>query len=92
MKNTNANEHQDVITIIASSKKSFDDAVAKGVQQLKDPHGPHRDLKFTSYEVVQMQGTIRDRGKSCDPEFYQVVMNVAGSHEHEHDHDDDHDH
>ena len=82
MKNTHKNEHQDVITIIASSDKSFDDAVAEGIKQLKDPHGPHRRLTFTSYEVVQLQGTIDDHGDSCEPEFYQVVMNVTGSHKH----------
>lgn len=82
MKNTNTNEHQDVITIIASSDKSFDDAVAQGIKQLKDPNGHHKNLKFTSYEVAQMQGTIIDNGTTCDPEFYQVVMNVAGSHKH----------
>lgn len=82
MKSSNRNEHQDVITIIASSDRSFDDAVAQGIKQLKDPHGPHKDLKFSSYEVVQMQGTISDRGDSCHAEFYQVVMNVTGSHEH----------
>ncbi|MDJ0582306.1 dodecin domain-containing protein [Crocosphaera sp.] len=84
MKGTHKNEHQDVITIIASSDQSFDDAVAQGIKQLKDPSGPHKDLEFTSYEVVKMQGTICDRGDSCDPEFYQVVMNVAGSHSHDH--------
>lgn len=82
MKSTHKNEHQDVITIIASSDRSFDDAVAQGIKQLKDPHGSHKDLEFTSYEVVQMQGSICDRGDSCEPEFYQVVMNVAGSHKH----------
>ncbi len=84
MKSTHKNEHQDVITIIASSDESFDDAVAQGIQQLKDPEGHHRDLTFTSYEVVQMQGTICDDGNSCKPEFYQVVMHVAGSHKHDH--------
>ncbi len=82
MKSTERNEHQDVIKIVASSDRSFDDAVARGIKQLKDPHGPHKDLKFTSYEVVQLQGTISDRGDWCEPEFYQVVMNVAGSHQH----------
>jgi len=82
MKNTNKNEHQDVITIIASSDRSFDDAVSRGIKQLKDPHGFHKDLEFTSYEVVQLQGTITDRGDSCEPEFFQVVLAVAGSHKH----------
>ncbi|MBP0017688.1 MAG: dodecin domain-containing protein [Cyanobacteria bacterium SBLK] len=90
MKSTHKNEHQDVITIIASSSDSFDDAVKQGIQQLKDPHGHHKGLTFTSYEVVQMQGTISDDGKSCNPEFYQVVMSVAGTHKHDHDHDHDH--
>lgn len=40
------------------------------------------NLTFTSYAVVQMQGTITDRGDSCEPEFFQVVLNVAGSHKH----------
>ena len=84
MKSSNKNEHQDVIRIIASSDNSFDDAVAKGIKQLKDPHGPHKDLEFTSFEVVQLQGTINDRGNSCEPELYQVVMDVAGSHKHDH--------
>ena len=82
MKSTHKNEHQDVIRIIASSDDSFDDAVAQGIKQLKDPHGPHKELEFTSFEVVQLQGTISDKGDSCEPEFYQVVMDVAGSHKH----------
>ena len=81
MKSSNKNEHQDVIRIIATSDKSFDDAVAEGIKELK--HGDsHSDLEFTSYEVVQLQGTINDDGKSCKAEFYQVVMDVAGTHKH----------
>ena len=80
MKCTHHNEHQDVITIIASSEESFDDAVARGIRQLKHPDSPHKDLTFTSYEVVQLQGSISDRGRMCMPEFYQVVMKVTGSH------------
>ncbi|MDJ0677557.1 MAG: dodecin domain-containing protein [Calothrix sp. MO_167.B42] len=82
MKSTHKNEHQDVIRIIASSDKSFDDAVAQGIKELKDPNGPHHKLEFTSYEVVQLQGTISDKGDTCEPEFYQVVMDVAGTHKH----------
>lgn len=80
MKSTHHNEHQDVITIIASSDRSFDDAVYQGISQLKDPRGSHRDLQFTSFEVVQFQGSIVDRGDMCVPEFFQVVMKVTGSH------------
>lgn len=82
MKSSNKNEHQDVIRIIATSDKSFDDAVCEGIKELKADDGKHSDLEFTSYEVVQLQGTISDDGKSCKAEFYQVVMDVAGTHKH----------
>ncbi|MDJ0775354.1 MAG: dodecin domain-containing protein [Mastigocoleus sp. MO_167.B18] len=75
--------HQDVIRIIASSSDSFDDAVEQGIKELKE--GPyHPELEFVSYEVVQLQGTIKDHGDSCEAEFYQVVLDVAGVHTHKH--------
>ena len=81
MKSSNKNEHQDVIPIIATSDKSFDDAVCEGIKELRYG-GHHPDLEFTSYKVVQLQGTISDDGKSCSAEFYQVVLDVAGTHKH----------
>ena len=79
MHGSNQNVHQDVIRIIASSNKSFDDAVKEGIKELKK--GPsHKDLEFKTYEVVQLQGTIRDHGDSCEAEFYQVVLDAAGVH------------
>ncbi|MEM9680241.1 MAG: dodecin domain-containing protein [Bacteroidota bacterium] len=61
-------EHQDVIRIIGSSTSSFDDAVKNGISTIKEGHAgtPRAHLKFVSFEVVQMQGTIKDDGK--DPE------------------------
>ena len=82
MKSSNKNEHQDIIRIIATSNQSFDDAVCEGIKELKKPNGLHDDLEFTSYEVVQLQGTIMDQGNACEAEFYQVVMDVAGTHKH----------
>ncbi len=81
MKSSNKNEDQDVIRIIATSDKSFDDAVREGIKELKFA-GRHSDLEFTSYEVVQLQGSISDDGQSCMSEFYQVVLDVAGTHNH----------
>ena len=81
MKSSNKNEHQDVIRIIATSDKSFDDAVSEGIKELRFGDR-HSELEFTSYEVVQLQGSISDDGKSCKCEFYQVVLDVAGTHRH----------
>ncbi len=81
MHGSNQNLHQDVIRIIASSDRSFDDAVKAGIKELKNGEF-HQDLEFVSYEVVQLQGTIKDTGKSCEAEFYQVVLDVAGVHKH----------
>ncbi|MDJ0695977.1 dodecin domain-containing protein [Mastigocoleus sp. MO_188.B34] len=81
MHGSKENVHQDVIRIIASSDNSFDDAVKQGIKELKKGKF-HQDLKFVSYEVVQLQGTIKDTEKSCEAEFYQVVLDVAGVHKH----------
>ena len=81
MKSSNKNEHQDVIRIIAASDKSFDDAVREGIKELRDGNR-HPELEFTSYEVVQLQGSINDDGQSCRCEFYQVVLDVVGTHKH----------
>lgn len=81
MHGSNKNVHQDVIRIIASSDDSFDDAVKQGIKELKKGKF-HQDLEFVSYEVVQLQGTIKDHGDSCEAEFYQVVLDVAGVHKH----------
>ena len=85
MHGSNENVHQDIIRIIASSNKSFDDAVKEGIKELKK--GPfHEDIEFKTYEVVQLQGTISDHGNSCEAEFYQVVLDAAGVHKvHKHD-------
>jgi len=85
MHGSNQNEHQDILRIVASSSNSFDDAVKKGIKELKEG-GRHNDLEFKTYEVVQLQGTISDTGKSCEAQFYQVVLDVAGVHIHDHDH------
>ncbi|MDJ0716723.1 MAG: dodecin domain-containing protein [Prochloraceae cyanobacterium] len=71
-----------MIRVIASSKKSFDDAVKEAIEELKKG-GKHDDLEFTDYQVVQLQGTIEDRGKECNPDFYRVVLDVAGTHIHD---------
>jgi len=85
MHGSNKNEHQDVVRIIASSNTSFDDAVKQGIKELKFG-GKHDKLDFRTYEVIQLQGTICDSGDSCEPEFYQVVLDAAGVHKHEHEH------
>ena len=81
MHGSKENVHQDVIRIIASSHDSFDDAVKQGIKELKKGEF-HQELEFVSYEVVQLQGTIKDSGNSCAAEFYQVVLDVAGVHKH----------
>ncbi|PRQ09501.1 dodecin domain-containing protein [Enhygromyxa salina] len=76
---TNANKHQDVIRIVASSTKSFDDAVRNGISQILQ--GPHHDnLRFTNYEVVGFQGTIKHDDNKCEVMLFQVVMEAAGDH------------
>ncbi len=80
---SNENIHQDVIRVIASSKTSFDDAVKKAIEELKKG-GKHDDLEFTDYQVVQLQGTIKkEPGEPCTPDFYRVVLDVAGTHIHD---------
>ena len=83
MHGSNENLHQDVIRIIASSDKSFDDAVREGIKELKKGDF-HQNLEFRTYEVVQLQGTICDSGDSCEAQFYQVVLDAAGVHKHDH--------
>ncbi|NVB36909.1 dodecin domain-containing protein [Pseudenhygromyxa sp. WMMC2535] len=85
MHTTNSNEHQDIIRILASSDKSFDEAVQNGVRQLVSGHH-HQSLRFTNFEVVQMQGIIQHDDNRCEVTIFQVVMDVAGKHKHDHDH------
>ncbi len=78
-------EHQDVIRIIGSSEKSFDDAVQNGISSIKEGHHgtPRAELDFVSFEVVQLQGTINDGGsESPQVHLYQAVIDVVGVHEH----------
>ncbi|MEM1319830.1 MAG: dodecin domain-containing protein [Bacteroidota bacterium] len=78
-------EHQDVIRIIGSSPNSFDEAVKNGIATIKEGHEgtPRAKLDFITFEVVQLQGTIKD---STEVALYQAVLDVVGVHHH-HDHD-----
>jgi flavin-binding protein dodecin len=71
------NRHQDVIRVIVSSDKSFDEAVRKGIP---DVDKDHPELEFKAFEVVQLQGVIRDG----EVKVFQVVLDVAGFHKHDH--------
>ena len=83
-------EHQDVIRIIGISENSFDEAVENGISSIKEGHKSRKDLDFFSFEVVRLQGTIKD-GATEEPKVaqYQAIIDVVGRHEH-HDHDHDH--
>lgn len=87
MHTTNHNAHQDIIRILGSSPNSFDDAVKTAIHQLvSGPH--HKNLRFTNFEVVSMQGVIDHDDDHCEVTTFQVVMDVAGNHVgHGHDHD-----
>lgn len=86
MHTTNHNAHQDIIRILGSSENSFDDAVKNAIRQIVfGPH--HKNLRFTNFEVVSMQGIIEHTDENCEVTVFQVVMDVAGNHVH-----DDHDH
>jgi len=88
-------EHQDVIRIIGSSENSFDEAVENGIKTIKEGHQgtPRAELDFVSFEIVQMQGTIK-KGDTIKPEvkLYQAVIDVVGVHKHHDDDDHGHDH
>lgn len=79
MNATNANKHQDVIRIVASSTHSFDEAVKSGIRQLVGGRH-HQNLRFTNFEVVCFQGAITHDDKQCEVTLFQVVMDVAGEH------------
>ncbi|GEM_PF-1786721 len=87
-------DHQDVIRIIGSSTRSFDDAVRKGIASIKHGHqGTPRDhLDFVTFEVVQLQGTIDSEGKNPQVSLYQAVLDVVGVHHHHGGDNHDHDH
>jgi flavin-binding protein dodecin len=77
---SNQNEHQDVLTIVAaSSKKSVDDAIQTGLAELRRGKH-HQDLRFRTFEVMSIQGTICDDGQTCNADLVQVVMRVTGAH------------
>jgi len=78
-------EHQDVIRIIGSSEKSFDDAVLNGISTIKEGHQgtPRAHLDFVSFEVVQLQGSIKDGGNNMpEVQLFQAVLDVVGVHKH----------
>ena len=81
-------EHQDVIRIIGSSPNSFDEAVRNGINTIKEGHRgtPRAKLIFTSFEVVQLQGTVEDSEDHEEPKvaLYQAVIDVVGHHHHDH--------
>lgn len=81
-------DHQDVIRIIGSSTESFDDAVEKGINSIKEghEHSSRAHLKFVSFEVVQLQGLIEDKEDKKGPKVsvYQAVLDVVGVHHHHH--------
>ncbi|MEM1206567.1 MAG: dodecin family protein [Acidobacteriota bacterium] len=71
----NENRHQDVLRVIVSSDKSFDDAVRDGLPEVQKHH-PHIAMK--TFEAVQLQGTI----ENGEVQYFQVVLDIAGVHEH----------
>ena len=71
------NRHQDVLRVIVSSDKSFDDAVRYGVPQVQKDHP---EIEMRTFEAVQLQGTI----KGGDVQVFQVVLDIAGIHKHDH--------
>ncbi len=91
MLTSNTIEHQDVIRIVGSSTESFDEAVKNGIKTIKEGHShtPRAHLKFVTFEVVQLQGTIVDK-ENTEPHvhLFQAVLDVVGVHHHDHDHDD----
>ena len=74
------NRHQDVLRVIVSSDKSFDDAVRDGIPQVQ---ADHPEIEMRTYEAVQLQGTIQEG----QVQYFQVVLDIAGIHKHDHDHD-----
>ena len=73
------NQHQDVIRILSSSKESFDDAVQSGIQELlQGPH--HKNLRFTKFEIVRLQGTIEQDNEGDAVLGFQAVIDVTGHH------------
>jgi flavin-binding protein dodecin len=73
------NQHQDVIRILSSSTKSFDDAVQSGIQELlSGPH--HKNLRFTKFEIVRLQGTIEQNAQDEAAIEYQALIDVTGHH------------
>ncbi|MEM6455360.1 MAG: dodecin domain-containing protein [Acidobacteriota bacterium] len=79
--------HQDVIRVIVSSEVSFDDAIKSNIAEVQ---AHHEDLDFKTFEVVQMQGTIKHEDGKAAVKLFQVVLDIAGTHEHGH-HGHDHD-
>ncbi|MDN5213215.1 dodecin domain-containing protein [Fulvivirgaceae bacterium BMA12] len=79
-------EHQDVIRIIGSSEKSFDEAVQNGISTIREGHAgtPRAELHYVSFEVVQLQGLIKDNGEAPGVSLFQAVLDVVGVHRHEH--------
>jgi hypothetical protein len=74
-----ATKHQDVIRIIASSNKSFEDAVQTGIQELvSGPH--HKDLRFSRFLVVLVGGMIDEDNQGNATITYEVVLDVTGEH------------
>lgn len=68
-------QHQDVIRIVSSSSKSFDDAVEAGIKELLEgPH--HKDLRFSKFKVVMLGGRIGPDGEI----LYEAVLDVVGEH------------
>lgn len=77
---SNQNEHQDVLTIIASSEKSVEDAITKGLAQLR--RAPeHQNIRLRTFQIVSIQGTVRDDGQTCTVERFQVALQVCGGHQ-----------
>ena len=77
---SNQNEHQDVLTIVASSKNSVDDAIQQGLAELRRGKD-HQGLRFRTFEVMSIQGTICDDGQACNASLIQVVMRVTAAHQ-----------
>jgi hypothetical protein len=68
-------QHQDVIRIVSSSSKSFDDAVAVGIKELLEgPH--HKDLRFSKFTVVLLSGIVSPDGEI----LFEATLDVVGDH------------
>ena len=73
-------QHQHVVMAVGRGA-NIDEAIFNAVAGVSDPQGHHPGLKFESFRVEEIEGTISYKpGDHGTPTYVQVTIQAIGAH------------